>query len=262
MYNESLIVKQYPSRFLKQYISNIYIYHFKSSNKTLLHPKGVFEMVIQGNSDIQHSTSYSDGWETRPKNFIGGLHSKSYYVKPEKSNNLSVISVEFKPDATKYFIPEKLNRFQNKLVELSQIWNDSNLLISRIEAAKTDTERVNCIENFLKSKVENRKDSTIDKVLQYIHNSNGFIEVGQLLDVVKLSSSQFRKRFNEEIGTSPSQYCKIQRANTSLKLLKDKSYNSLTGLAYDLGYFDQSHFIKDFKSVIGFSPKQIYQLYT
>ena len=152
MYDHSLIVKHYRPKLLDRYIDSIDVYHFGKDKEILLHTKGVFEMVFQSNESFQHNTSYSSGWTTRPKNFIGGLHSKSYSIKPTGNQNLC-IAIAFKPNTAKYFIPQKLNNFQNKLIEISEVWKDSNdLLIREMEQKGNDRDKINAIESFLAKK--------------------------------------------------------------------------------------------------------------
>ena len=106
---------------LKQYIAAFYIYHFDANSDVQLFPKGVFEIVFQSDGRFQHNTSYSSGWQTRPQNFIGGLHNKSYHVKSCQKNSYCIV-VEFKPDTAKYFIHHSLRDFQNNVVDTSEVW--------------------------------------------------------------------------------------------------------------------------------------------
>jgi len=106
---------------LKQYIAAFYIYHFDTNSDVQLFPKGVFEIVFQSDGRFQHNTSYSSGWQTRPQNFIGGLHNKSYHVKSRQKNSYCIV-VEFKPDTAKYFIHHSLRDFQNNVVDTSEVW--------------------------------------------------------------------------------------------------------------------------------------------
>ena len=62
----------------------------------------------------------------------------------------------------------------------------------------------------------------------------------------------------EDIGISPKQYLKIIRFQSAI-FLKQKNNNlNMTELSYESGYLDQSHFINDFKSLSGLTPKQYF----
>ncbi len=256
MINDLVTVQKYTPSILHPYIECFSIYYFPKGEDIQLFPKGVFEIVFQSNDCFEHNTSYSAGWQARPKSFIGGLHNRSYFIKPQGRENYCIV-VEFKPHTAKYFVPVKLNDFQNQVVSIFDIWGPSAVdLAQRIHRERSDVQKVEFIEAFLFDKFIQQKQSVIDQSIQCIQNSRGFVEVKELSNQSKLSTAQFRKRFKEEIGISPSQYCKIVRINTTLDILKDNYQASLTELTYQLGYFDQAHFIKDFKSIVGATPKQ------
>ena len=253
---KKLNIQTYAPRVLNQYLEGFKIYHFGETSDIQLFPIGVFEIVFQSSDDFLHNTSYSSGWETRPKNFVGGLHNKSYQVKSNGKKNFCIV-VEFKPNTAKYFIPHKLQDFQNNVVDVFDIWgNDAIDLSQKINEEKDDFRKINLIEAFLLDKFVAQKGSVIDHALASILDSKGFVEINKLAKNVALSTAQFRKRFREEIGISPSQYCKIIRIKTTLDIFEQNYQRPLTELTYMLGYFDQSHFIKDFKSITGFSPKR------
>jgi AraC-like DNA-binding protein len=68
-----------------------------------------------------------------------------------------------------------------------------------------------------------------------------------------ITSRYLQKLFLQYTGLTPKLYSKINRFQNSLKLVTKKD-TSLTSIAYDCGYFDQSHFIREFKSFTGFTP--------
>ena len=67
---------------------------------------------------------------------------------------------------------------------------------------------------------------------------------------------QLERKFAKQIGISPKQLGKVIRLQTALKMLLNKKAESLTDIAYESEYYDQAHFIKDFKEFTGTSPKE------
>ncbi|MGZ5220708.1 MAG: helix-turn-helix domain-containing protein, partial [Chitinophagaceae bacterium] len=63
------------------------------------------------------------------------------------------------------------------------------------------------------------------------------------------------RKFVSAIGLSPKQLSRVVRLQATLKMLEQQNFGSLTSLAYENGYYDQAHFIKDFKEFTGTSPK-------
>ena len=127
MLKNTLSIQKYPPSVLHQYIESFNIYRFDEYLHIQLFPKGVFEIVFQSNDTFQYKTSYSLGWETRLKSFVGGLHNKSYHVKPNGNKNFCIV-VEFKPNTAKYFIPDKLHNFQNSVSDLFEIIRGNSII--------------------------------------------------------------------------------------------------------------------------------------
>ena len=60
----------------------------------------------------------------------------------------------------------------------------------------------------------------------------------------------------KQIGISPKQLGKVVRLQTALKLLLNQKTGTFTEIAYESEYYDQNHFIKDFKEFTGIRPKE------
>jgi hypothetical protein len=69
-----------------------------------------------------------------------------------------------------------------------------------------------------------------------------------------MSVRNFQRKFKEQVGISPKLYTKNFRFNESLKLKIMHPEQSWASVAYECGYFDQMHLIKDFKAFTGFTP--------
>jgi len=67
---------------------------------------------------------------------------------------------------------------------------------------------------------------------------------------------RLEQRFKNEIGISPKLFLRTQRVNRVIGQLRQKTDGSLTGITYENNYFDQSHFIRDFKQFTGLNPTQ------
>ncbi len=103
--------------------------------------------------------------------------------------------------------------------------------------------------------------------LLVLHSSNllirsaGSISVEQLAEETGYTSRYIDKCFRSETGLSPKQLAKIMRFQAAVSALNQNQHvgRSLTDIAVDLGYFDQSHFVHDFKNYTGLTPKK-YQI--
>ncbi|MFZ6013396.1 MAG: helix-turn-helix domain-containing protein, partial [Bacteroidota bacterium] len=102
-----------------------------------------------------------------------------------------------------------------------------------------------------------RLDPLVFHAAEKIRLGQGGIRVKELMETLPISRDAFEKKFRRIVGTSPKQFSNIIRMRTLLE--KGKGNKSLTDLAYEAGYFDQSHFIKDFKLFTGQTPSQFFK---
>ena len=86
--------------------------------------------------------------------------------------------------------------------------------------------------------------------------SSGFVTVEKIAEDTGYTTRYINKCFHEETGLSPKQFAKIVRFQTAVSALNDPLERSLTDIAAELGYFDQSHFVHDFKKYTGLTPKK------
>jgi AraC-like DNA-binding protein len=87
--------------------------------------------------------------------------------------------------------------------------------------------------------------------------SEGLIPVGRLVSETGLSQRHLSRKFQEYVGLSPKEYLRVSRFIHSLDHLKRYPVFSLTEVAYKSGYYDQAHFIRDYKDYTGYTPGQV-----
>ena len=103
---------------------------------------------------------------------------------------------------------------------------------------------------------EQDQPGLVHTCLQLIRRSNGKIRVKDLNDQLGVCKSTLEEKFNQLIGLSPKEVCKIEKLNFFLSNYHENSDLSLTELTFKSGYYDQSHLIKDFKYFVDQSPKK------
>ena len=125
--------------------------------------------------------------------------------------------------------------------------------------ARTDLERITIVEQFLLSEIKSEKvDSMLNEAVYHIYQTKGAMRVSELRKRVNTSASVLERRFKNEIGITPKKFASIVRFNNTLEELKGDG--SLTEIFYRSNYFDQAHFIKDFKSFTGLPPEEFRRL--
>jgi len=82
------------------------------------------------------------------------------------------------------------------------------------------------------------------------------INIPQLSEAACLSSKQFGRVFADHVGTTPKEYLRIVRMQRALFLLQQDVTLPFVQVAYECGYSDQSHMIKEFKLFSGYTPAE------
>ena len=245
-------------RSLKEYIDNYSYFRITGENacSVFMMPLGMVQIIFQSGTPILHNTSFSNGWRMRPHIFVGGPFDTAYRMKFRPGVN--IFSALFKPGKAKYFLPGKVSDYTNQLIVPEDIWGaEGRFLSEKIFLAKDTFQRVHILEQFLTERFRHHEKSFIESSITQIFSENGSEKIGDLSKKSGLSISQFRKRFKAETGLSPKTFQKIVRVNSLLSHYSNHSGMSLTELGYRFNYFDQSHFIKDIKSIAGIPPSKV-----
>lgn len=98
---------------------------------------------------------------------------------------------------------------------------------------------------------------SFDAAVSRIQLADGQHPIQHLFENMNLGQRQLERQFSRWLGISPKQFSRLQRIRLARDLLKaPKHTESLTDLALQAGYYDQAHFIHEFKQVVGLTPGQ------
>ena len=116
------------------------------------------------------------------------------------------------------------------------------------------------LADFFKAKLADApfNDKLIIKAVKRIRQCHGNISIEKLSHEFCYSQKQFNRRFKEYDCFNPKLFARIIRFESALK--NCGSHTNLTGTAYDYGYYDQAHFVRDFKIFAGYSPNKFFEL--
>jgi methylphosphotriester-DNA--protein-cysteine methyltransferase len=127
-----------------------------------------------------------------------------------------------------------------------------------LAAADNNNQRILIVERFLLSELKKtQSDALVSEAIQKIKRSKGDIKVKELLASLPISRDPFEKRFRKITGTSPKHFAAIIRLKNLIENYTDAI--SFTEAAYSAGYYDQAHFIKDFRAFTGQTPHDFFK---
>ncbi len=179
----------------------------------------------------------------------------------ENSVVTGTVLVYFTETGFAYFSNLPAHELFNQSVSLDNIF-DKNIILEteeNLSVVASHKQKIKIIEQFLLSQIKERKeDKLIVEAVKLIYQSNGLIKIKELIQKLFISQSPFEKRFRSLVGTTPKKFASIIRFNAVLNDLEKAK--SLTGLCYEHHFFDQAHFIKDFKQYTGDTPENFKRL--
>jgi AraC-like DNA-binding protein len=137
-------------------------------------------------------------------------------------------------------------------VSLDEVFNKGKVSETeeKLAAAQTDKQRIAIVEQFLLSQLRDiQSDKFIVEAVKLIYVSGGTIKIRELARKLFISQSPLEKRFKKLVGTTPKKFASIVHFNAALNNLSKAKL--LTDICYEYNFFDQAHFIKDFKQYTG-----------
>lgn len=174
----------------------------------------------------------------------------------KSSAGIGTILVYFTEIGFAHFASHPANELFNLSLSLDDIFEKSSVdeVEDKLSIASTDNQRVKIVEQFLLTQLKDiQTDKLIIEAVKLIYQSNGKIRVKELNSSLCISQSPFEKRFRKVVGTTPKKFTSIIRFNSVLDNLNETK--SLIEICYENNFFDQAHFIKDFKHFTGQTPE-------
>lgn len=158
-----------------------------------------------------------------------------------------------------YLFHLKGNSFVNswKPLESTNVYN-WDLLIKKLWESESIVERINLLTEMLMELESKRLPAIVwlDNCIETIYRKNGNVAVNELIATTDFSNRHFSRVFSEIVGVPPKYFCKVVQLNGLFEAINSSDNDKILQLALEYGYYDQSHFIHDFKKLIGDSPQR------
>jgi AraC-like DNA-binding protein len=135
---------------------------------------------------------------------------------------------------------------------------DAARLGERIAEPADAARRVAIVEDFLAAQASRAaRDPVVDAAIAAIAVCHGAVRIAALADQLGISQDPLEKRFRRIVGGSPKQLASILRVRRAIEL--GRAGASWSTVAYRAGYFDQSHFIREFRAIVGQPPTRFFR---
>lgn len=228
-----------------------------NNQKQKIIPDGCIEMTFNLGDKIKRYISESE-FILHPSAMVMGQRTKSYYIEPV--GHVDTIAICFYPHGFANFVNTPLKNLVDKETPIENLFSEiqANELEQRIIHAANTQERIEIIETFLLNKLneETTIESIVKTTVDTLISTKGRTPINTILKSDLSKRRRLERYFKKQIGISPKQLSKVIRLQATLQMLLSHTSESLSDIAYENEYFDQTHFIKDFKEFVGITPKE------
>lgn len=248
-----------PNSRLKQYVKCYFIFESSSeaSFEYVVYPSGSMEIVFNlGEGKWQ--TAVGEKFITTPSVELWGQLIKPLPIRSIGKH--AMLGIRLFPHGAACFVPDNIDLFNNQIIDFSAVSGHTvKDLYTQLQDTTGWQQRIELVETFLLHKLsqsEKRLDKVevVSDIMNELQRQDFFDNIENVAARYGITARYLQKLFLQHTGLTPKLYSKINRFQNSLRLLNNKKDRSLTAIAYDCGYFDQSHFIRDFKTFTGTTP--------
>ena len=171
----------------------------------------------------------------------------------------SVFGIKFRPGGFYPFFKKSVSILTDKKLPLSILSNEEILnLENQIFNLEEETSRVELVETWLE-KILTKPDPKIpflNGIIDKIKEDRGIHSVDQIVKLTSMNLRSLQRLFREYVGVSPKWVIQRFRIQEVAERIEKEKTIHYAEMALDLGYYDQAHFIRDFKKTIGLSPEE------
>ncbi|UJR82303.1 helix-turn-helix transcriptional regulator [Sandaracinus amylolyticus] len=167
------------------------------------------------------------------------------------------VGVEFKPGGARPFFDLPADAITGRVVSLDALWGASaHSLRERLMETSSPRDRVRLLEDNLLRRLA--RSFELDAALRLsldAFEGRDLTSVGEVNRRTGLSPKRLLALFRDEVGLSPKAFWRVRRFRSALRAL---DHGTLRGaaVAAEHGYFDQAHFVREFRSLAGSTPRE------
>ena len=223
--------------------------HLPSGDVALIINFGAPHRLIDA-GDATRSTEHRTAW-------VIGLHER--YALTEAAGARQFMVVRFTPIGAHLFLGLPMNALTNRAVELDDITGtQAHRLVAQLHDAPSWAHRFAILDSVIAARVARARAPSLRTAWAWrrLDETAGGLEIGALAAQLGWSRKHLIAQFHEQIGLAPKGLARILRFNRAVRLLERADDVRWVEIAYDCGYYDQAHFIKDFRTFAGSTPSE------
>lgn len=225
------------------------------TRKEIILPKGTVEIIVNYSDQINYINPAQNVTKQLPVVFVNGINFKPFELI--KTGRQEFLGIQLNSLGLRLLFNCSAKEFNNSVYDGKEICPQLCNLANELFYKHTFNQQVQLILNWIRTKIPaNNFQSSIcrvQKLMSYNYHQN--LSVKKLSEEICLSDRQLRRFSHDWLGMNTEEFIHYNKYLNCLHLLHH-SKQTLTNIGLEAGYYDQSHFIREFKSYTDLTPKQ------
>ncbi|GAA0549803.1 helix-turn-helix domain-containing protein [Chitinophaga japonensis] len=247
----------FPSDILKPYVRVYNIVESRDGMENSILPDTSLVMAFRYKGSVNYG-SREEEQSRLPVSVITGIRESVRLLQyaPDTANLLVIFSAT----GAAAFFKVPLHELAGTSLPLDTLLPDALVRETeeQLAAAADHVQRIAIVERLLCTLLQAPgQDALVLHAVRAITAARGIVKIKALAGNLHISQDAFEKRFRRLAGVSPKQFASIVRFRNVVAQVPQSA--SLTDVALNAGYFDQAHFIRDFRAFTGLAPQEFFK---
>jgi AraC-like DNA-binding protein len=186
---------------------------------------------------------------------IAGVNTGRFTTKLEDTG--WVFGVKFRPGAFRPYFGSSVASLRDRSVPIDEVFGTEGVALAHeVSKLRSEAEKAAAVELFLIER-KTSPDPNVERVgniVDEIAENRAIVSVEQVVKLARFAKRPLQQLFNSYVGVGPKWVINRYRLHEAVERLQEGVHISFTDLAMELGYFDQAHFNRDFRKLVGCTP--------
>ena len=257
-----MILETYIPNFpLNQFVDHFIYYEGYNPEHSIdrFLPDGNTEVIFDFHDGPQYIYDNETLKEIQACHHVWASGVRTEYISIPSGKQAAMFVMSFKKGMAYPFFPVPMNEMSDRVVDADLLWGrDFAHLREHLLETPDISLKFAAAERFLLKHFQNRLtlNPAVAYALAEIISQPDQINLARVSHNIGYSQKHFIAMFRQQVGITPKAYLKIIRFQKAVGEIEQRQDVNWTNISLDCGFYDQAHFIHDFKFFSGFTPEE------
>jgi AraC-like DNA-binding protein len=228
-------------------------------------PNGDVEILIDFHDAPQYIYDNNTLTEIQACNRVWASGFRTEPITIPSGHDATMMVIAFKKGKAAPFFPFPMNEIANSVVDADLVWGtDFAALRGHLIETRDIDRRFAIVEDFLIGEFQSQLaiNPCVAFAVGEMTKNPDHISIARMNNRIGYSQKHFTEMFRRSVGVTPKSYLKIMRFQKAVELIATIHEIDWVQISHDCGFYDQAHFINDFKHFSGFTPTKYAEIQT